>query len=98
MKTDLITHLGKITDEDVLARIWCDLNGWRWPKDLPEKFKPKWWEPFGLVTYQKSQERKQGVNALIMPFVENRVSQDKIDEWWNSPRDGDGYLKEIDTL
>jgi hypothetical protein len=47
METDLISWLTKLQDEDKLARIWCDLNCWDWPKDIPEKFKPQWWD---LVT------------------------------------------------
>jgi hypothetical protein len=91
MKTDLINYLIKITNEDAIARIWCDLNSWRWPKDLPEKYKPGWWEPIGPVTFRMSQERKQGFAAVVMPFIENKVSKAKIDEWWMAPRDENGF-------
>ena len=92
-----MTHLFKITDEDKLARIWGDLNGWRWPKDLPEDLKPRWWEGYGPVTYAKSQERKQGLCDVIMPFIENRCPMSKIDYWWNLPRDEEGFITHSPT-
>lgn len=88
MKTPLISWLIKIEDHDVLARIWCDFNGWRWPKDIPEKFKPQWWDTvFGPVTYKVIQDRKLGYMHIIMEYIESKVKKSKIDEWWQKPRE-----------
>ena len=83
-ETTLIDALVALDDE-ALARVAVDLNLWRWPRDLPDGLKPRWWDGSGdrpVPTDRMVQERKQGVWAILNPYCEARAGDEAIQREW----------------
>lgn len=82
MKANLISHLIRIDDKEKLARIWCDFNRWNWPEDIPETFKPQWWDGVSHLTHKDIMNRQQGLVSVIMDYVESKTTKKLIDKSW----------------
>jgi phage terminase large subunit-like protein len=54
---------------ETLAEWWCQLNGWKWPDDLPNQ------EP---TEYERDGRRLQ-----IMRWIENSIGKRKCSRAWN---------------
>lgn len=70
-----------ITDHDRLARIYLDFNFWIWPKDLPEHFKPSFWDQRGIESFRLTSERKHGFALPFIEYIKSVVLPDKIKHW-----------------
>lgn len=62
-------------DDQTLAEWYCQLNRWRWPKELPDEEPPR---VFG-------RERNDGrdIRWSVMEYIEARVGKILISRTWN---------------
>lgn len=84
-KADVVEGAGTLLDavlalnNRALARMWCDLNCWEWPRDLSVAFKPGWWDDGG-----RGDDMKRGLNHVLMEYAASRASSAMIDEEWRA--------------
>jgi len=77
----LIEYLN-ILDAGTCAKIYCDFNRWKWPTDLPNKYKPQWWDDDDFnAAYGRS--RQYGYWSALSPSLMKKAGKKLIDEEWN---------------
>jgi len=84
MSLELITYILTM-DKEECAKAWCDFNSWEFPKNLPQKFKPSWWDnPKLKPFYDRSDinNLKQGYNEIIMSLLCSLTTEKLIQKAW----------------
>jgi hypothetical protein len=77
----LIEHLVAL-DDQALARVWVDLNRWEWPRDLPEAYKPLWWDGHPDLARAAISARQYGFIGPLMKYAESRAGKTRIKAEW----------------
>ena len=67
-------------DDAILARMWCELNSWQWPKELqdPEPYT----KIFDLAIAQKIQNPRR---SELMGEISKKLGLSEILKYWNGP-------------
>jgi hypothetical protein len=70
---------------DVWPRVYCDLNCWEWPKDLPQTIKPTWFKSKGKMMFH----RQFHLVRPILEEIKDRVGEKAVSRYWNRERMND---------
>jgi len=65
----------KDVDEQRLAEIWCELNRWDWPNEIPDP------EDVGDIIKNNHPRRN-----LIMDFIHDEIGDKRCSREWNRDR------------
>ena len=74
----------KNIDDNRLAKIWCELNKWDWPKEIPYEEKPEEWNI--LCRRQKIMDKirdRIGHKAISREWNIDRMTDEEHEEWFN---------------
>jgi len=71
------TKLRLTPKEKKLAKMWCQLNRWEWPKELEHK-KPSWW------MNPKDRSQKLTLSSPLMAMIEVMIGEKKCLHYWRS--------------
>lgn len=69
-------------DRKAMARVWVDCNRFKWPDDLPVKFKPHWWDGVKYLSDHEIRDRRLGFIGVVMDYIGAIVPKSELgDEW-----------------
>ena len=68
---EALTLVRSSNDETKLARWWCELNGWEWPKDLPGR-------------YSEERMRNSGDGLKVMQAIAPKISDGILTKEWEA--------------